>query len=533
MDRDPPQGAGSDVGGDRLGAHLDAALQAEVVRAARGPRAPESDGVVQPDGAAVGVGVAVGHAASQIEGLHARASRGEPALHGDGLPGRHRPVPDDRDRSDHLLGPQRGGRAGREVVQGEWIDHVQDQVPRREPGSLQPRGDAQAPGGNHRIVAGVPHPLRLGPAVAESLSGHGTAAGPRAARQQHLFLGAVVPPAVAHRELDRLRTAQRDGEAERVADGLVEGPRGEGGIEPEGEHLGDAAPVAGDAGAGEDAAMEQVVLREAHLDPFLAVHGREHHPRAPHEVPRPGEPDERQAGAVAADGLVPQHQGLLEHEGADPGVEEEPPRRLDLDEQLVGAAPAPLAQGEAGVEHERQAVDPVDRLPELVLGVGLSRPQQGLRAHDGGRRLLGSLDGDLLDQEAGRLLRRLLAPGGKPAGEENEKDRERTQGHRGKLQRAAPSVLAEILAADRNRPGIRLPPKARVMPGARPLLAAKGNLKKGKRLSRSDEDRAPGPRSMETRLLPQKRMWKHTPVGRGGGDWRDVSRREAGRCRGR
>jgi hypothetical protein len=134
-------------------------------------------------------------------------------------------------------------------------------------------------------------------------------------------------------------------------------------------------------------------------------------------------PDSREAaqghaGAVAPHGFVLQVQRLVEREGADIVVEEEPPVGLDVDGQLVGAPLAPLAQGEAGVEHERQALHAVDGLPELRLGVRAPFAQQGLGADDVDRGLLGSLDGDPFDQEARRLLQGL----GRVHGQQEEGD---------------------------------------------------------------------------------------------------------------
>ncbi len=192
--------------------------------------------------------------------------------------------------------------------------------------------------------------------VAEALAGG----------EEDLVARPVVALALAQAELYRLGTAQGDGEAQGGLERRAEGPGRERGVEGQGQHLGDAALAERDAGGGEDAAVEEVVLREARLDSFAAVQGGEHHARAAHEMPGARETAQGQAGAVAPDRLVLQVQRLVEREGADPVVEEEPPGGLGVDGQLVGAPLAPLAQGEARVQHERQALHAVDGLAELA-----------------------------------------------------------------------------------------------------------------------------------------------------------------------
>ncbi len=193
---------------------------------------------------------------------------------------------------------------------------------------------------------------------------------------EHAAMALRLAAAVAQRDLDGLAAAQGNREPQGQLARRLEAPGRERRIEGEGEHLGDAAEVPRHPGARQDAAMEEVVLREAQLQAVAGVEGAEQLARAADEEPAAHHASDRGAAVLAAEGLVLEVERALEGEGADPLIEEEPARRLHRDHQLIGAPPAPLAQGETGVEHEGQAVNAVDGQPQLLLGVRLAGPQQ-------------------------------------------------------------------------------------------------------------------------------------------------------------
>src|SRR5262245_22855466 len=104
-------------------------------------------------------------------------------------------------------------------------DFEQGRVPRGEAGSLQSRRDGQAAMRHEGIVAGVPNPLRLRPPVAQ-VAGVEEAFVPALAvlPEEHLVSYPMIARALARRELNRLRAAQRHRHAQRDLLRGIEGP---------------------------------------------------------------------------------------------------------------------------------------------------------------------------------------------------------------------------------------------------------------------------------------------------------------------